>query len=185
MSDTLLPFDGDVQPFTGSVASVTLSIPLVSLEVGTTTSATVLVRDALGNAMAGQTVALSSSNDAVIADPAAGTTNAAGIASVLLPALAAGTTVISASCAGVDATPITVTVAAVDLPDPFDATGATSIVVTAVDQLATWERPRIQRFNDADQKRLYPNDRFFEGLEDSVDVEIVWPSKELQRRLAK
>lgn len=162
--------------------TVTMVVSTVKTEVGTTPTATVTVLDQNGAPLSGRTVTWTSSNDSVIADPAAGTTNSAGIATAALPALAAGTTDIDVTVDGVSPTAITITVIAVSAPDTYSATGATTVIVTAVDRMASWERPRIRRFNDADQKRLHPTDRFFEGFEEASEVEVLWPTKELIKR---
>lgn len=166
------------------VTTVTLSVPSISLEVGTTGSASVLVLDQNGDPVGGVTVTWSSSTDAVIADPASSTTSAAGTATVALPALAAGTTSIGATVEGVSATPVTVTVIAVADPPTYSGSGSAQIIVTAESRLAGWERPRVRRFNDADQKKQYPTDRFFEGMVEGVEVEVVWPNREVLRRYA-
>jgi len=166
------------------VTTVTLTVPTVGLEVGTTGSATVTVLDQDGDPMSGVSVTWSSSNDAVIADPAAGVTGSSGTATVALPALAAGTTSIGVSAGGVSGTPVTVTVFAVADPPTYSGSGSAQIIVTAESRLAGWERPKVRRFNDADQKKLYPTDRFFEGMVEGVEVEVVWPSKEVLRRYA-
>lgn len=181
----LTPFDGELAPLAGAVDSVSISVPTVSLEDGTTGSASATVIDALGNRLAGRTVTWSSSVDAVVADPSSSVTNALGVATVPLPALSAGTTSIKATCEGVDSAEITVTVVAVAPPDTYAATGATTIEVVAVDRLAAWSKPRPRRFNDADQKKRFPGDRFLEGLEATLNQPITWPRKELQRRFAK
>jgi len=185
--DNIIPFDdgGDpAYPFSNTVDSVVLAVAPTSAQVWMTLVATATVRDEFGNRLSGKTVKWSSSGGAVIAAPADSVTNALGVATALLPALAAGTTNINATAEGVSAAPITVTVTAVAAPDTYDSTGATTVIVTAVDRLASWERPRVRRFNDADQKRLHPTDRFFEGLEEASEIEIIWPSKELLRRFA-
>lgn len=163
------------------VTTVTLSVPSVALEVGTTGSATVTVLDQDGDPMSGVTVTWASTVDAVIADPANGTTGTAGTASVALPALAAGTTTITATAGGVTSTGVVVGVSAVAAPPSYSAAGSSQIVVTAESRLAGWERPRVRRFNDADQKKQYPTDRFFEGMTEGVEVEIVWPNREVLR----
>lgn len=186
MSDTLLTFNGGgdepVSPFAGSVATVTLTVSTLKAEVGTTPTATATVSDSDGNRLSGRTVTWASSSTSVIATPAAGTTNALGVATAALPALAAGTTDIGVTVEGMSPAAITVTVVAVAAPDTYTTTGATTVIVTAVDRMASWERPRVRRFNDADQKRLHPTDRFFEGFEEASEIEVVWPSKELIKR---
>jgi hypothetical protein len=51
-----------------------------------------------------------------------------------------------------------------------------TIRLTVESVLADWERPRVRRYNNADQQQRYPGDRFFEFAEQTVDKDIVWPS---------
>jgi hypothetical protein len=182
MSD-LIPFDAELEPFSGGVSTVTLSVPTIGLEIGTTGSATATVRDALGNGLAGRTVTWDSSSNPVIADPASTTTGLDGRTTISFAALAAGTTTITATCETVASSGIVVTVSAVAEPSTYSGEGSASIVITGESRLAGWERPRVRRSNDADQKKDYPTDRFFEGMAESAEVEILWPTKELLRRL--
>lgn len=182
MSDTLLPFDGAVAPFVGAVASVVLTVPTPSLEVGTTGSASVQVTDALGNALAGRTVTWASSNDTVIADPAAGVTNSAGVAVAPLPALAAGTTSLSASCEGIDSAAVTVTVFAVTTNPGYSVSGSAVVVVNCASVIKRAGRPQPRRFSDADQRRIDPTDTAFSRVRDNQNKEVVWPNRELIRR---
>lgn len=182
---TLIPFDsGGLQPFAAPVATVTLAIQTISLEVGLVSSATVTVRDADGNGLAGRTVTWSSSAGAVVAAPSSGTTNSAGVVTVSLTALAAGSTTIQATSESVNSAGVAITVVAVADPPTYSGSGSAQIIVTAESRLAGWERPRVRRFNDADQKRAHPTDRFFEGMVEGVEVEVVWPSREVLRRFA-
>ena len=55
-------------------------------------------------------------------------------------------------------------------------TGETaSIELDCESRLADWDRPRIRRFNNADQQQRFPNDRGFEFVPQMVEKEIVWP----------
>lgn len=49
-----------------------------------------------------------------------------------------------------------------------------TITVTAESYLADWDRPRISRYNNADQQSVYPDDKGFEFTEQMVDKEILW-----------
>lgn len=49
-----------------------------------------------------------------------------------------------------------------------------AISVTAESRLADWARPRLRRYNDADQQAEYPGDRGFEFIVDGANKEIVW-----------
>lgn len=51
-----------------------------------------------------------------------------------------------------------------------------SIVLTVESRLADWERPRIRRYNNADQQQRFPGDRFFEFAERTAERHIVWPA---------
>jgi hypothetical protein len=48
------------------------------------------------------------------------------------------------------------------------------ITLTAHSLLADWERPRIARFNDADQRARFPGDLGFEYVAQMVDKQLVW-----------
>jgi len=53
--------------------------------------------------------------------------------------------------------------------------GDTSTVrMTAESRLTDWERPRVRRFNDEDQKAEYPGDRGFEFVAAMVEKNLVW-----------
>jgi hypothetical protein len=180
-------FSGEALPFyegAGVVLTVTLSVPTTGLEVGTTGSASAVVRDALGNGLAGRTVTWDSSSNPVIADPASTTTGLDGRTTISLLALAAGTTTITATCETVASSGIVVTVSAVADPATYSGEGSAQIVITGESRLAGWERPKVRRFNDADQKKDYPTDRFFEGMAESAETEIVWPTAAVLRRSA-
>lgn len=49
-----------------------------------------------------------------------------------------------------------------------------TINVSAESRFADWDRPRVRRFNDADQKTEYLTDRGFEFVEQMVEKEILW-----------
>lgn len=164
------------------VASVTLTVTPTSTPVGTTVVATVTVKDQNDDPKPGETVTFASSNDTVIADPAAQTTNGVGVASVSMPALAAGTTTITATCEAFTPDGITVTVQAVVAPPAYDAIGADRIVITAEPMLIRMGRAKPRRFSDADQRRRDPTDSSFSRVKDNVEKEIVWPNRELMKR---
>jgi hypothetical protein len=53
--------------------------------------------------------------------------------------------------------------------------GATSTVsLTVESRLVDWERPRVRRYNNADQQIEYSSDKGFEFVPQMVDKEIVW-----------
>ena len=125
-SGSLQPFGEDLLPFEITVETVTLSVPTISLEIGTTGSATATVRDALGNGLAGRTVTWDSSSNPVIADPSNTTTGLDGSTTISYEALAAGTTTITATCEPVGSTGVGVTVFAVAEPRTYSAGGSAS-----------------------------------------------------------
>ena len=51
-----------------------------------------------------------------------------------------------------------------------------SIVLTVESRLADWERPRVRRYNNADQQQRYPGDRFFEFAEQTAERNVIWPA---------
>lgn len=62
--------------------------------------------------------------------------------------------------------------------DTMDITvGQTATVtVTMQNRLADWERPRILRYTDEDQKRLNAGDRGMEFLAATVEKQLIWPA---------
>jgi hypothetical protein len=49
-----------------------------------------------------------------------------------------------------------------------------TIMVILESRLITWERPKIQRYTNEAQQQLFPGDKFFEFLNQTVDKEIFW-----------
>lgn len=52
-----------------------------------------------------------------------------------------------------------------------------SIRLTVESVLADWDRPRVRRYNNADQQQRFPGDRFFEFAEQTVDKDVIWPAR--------
>lgn len=186
MSENLVPFDEpeELLPVALSeipVASVVLTVSPSTLEPGTNAMLTVVVHGVGGIPLPDRTVTFASSNDTVIADPVSQTTSN-GVASVYAPALAAGTTTITATCEEFTAPGITVTVQAVATSPGYDAIGAERIVITAEPMLIRMSRPKPRRFSDADQRRRDPTDSSFSRVKHNVEKEIVWPNRELMKR---
>lgn len=48
------------------------------------------------------------------------------------------------------------------------------VTVTVENVLADWDRPRIRRYTDEDQKSVYAGDRFFEYVPAMQEKELVW-----------
>ena len=56
--------------------------------------------------------------------------------------------------------------------------GSTATVTVRLEnRLADWDRPRIRRYTDADQKTRFPNDQGFRFVSATTDKELVWPDK--------
>jgi len=51
---------------------------------------------------------------------------------------------------------------------------SSSIQLVVEDMLADWDRPRVRRYNDADQKSQYPTDRGFEFVGEMKDKTLFW-----------
>jgi len=49
-----------------------------------------------------------------------------------------------------------------------------AVMLQLENELASWDRPRIRRFTDADQKSEYPTDRGFEFITESATRTISW-----------
>ncbi len=52
--------------------------------------------------------------------------------------------------------------------------GTATITCTAESRLADWQRPRVRRWNQADQQARYPNDKAFEYVEQMVERQLLW-----------
>lgn len=48
------------------------------------------------------------------------------------------------------------------------------VTLTANSRLEDWQRPRVRRYNNADQQDEYPGDRFFEYAEQMVQKDFLW-----------
>jgi hypothetical protein len=51
-----------------------------------------------------------------------------------------------------------------------------SVTVRLENRLADWDRARVRRYTDEDQKRLFPTDKGFGYVTATVDKDLVWPS---------
>lgn len=57
------------------------------------------------------------------------------------------------------------------------ALGTTATVALRLEnRLADWDRPRIQRYTDEDQRSRYPNDAGFSFVSATTEKEFAWPS---------
>ena len=57
---------------------------------------------------------------------------------------------------------------------PIDAGDTATIMLTAESFLADWDRPRVGRYNDADQQDRYTGDVGLEFLPQTTEKELVW-----------
>lgn len=56
----------------------------------------------------------------------------------------------------------------------FDVGETIAATLTAESRLVDWERPRIRRFSDQDQKRAFPGDKGMEYGQATAEMELVW-----------
>lgn len=56
----------------------------------------------------------------------------------------------------------------------FELGETASLRLTAESRLADWQRPRVRRYNNADQQAEYSGDEFFEFAEEMVDKVLIW-----------
>jgi hypothetical protein len=49
-----------------------------------------------------------------------------------------------------------------------------AVVLQLENEFAAWDRPNVRRFTDADQKRVYPNDRGFEFITAAAVSTLSW-----------
>ncbi len=63
--------------------------------------------------------------------------------------------------------------------DQMDITlGSTAeVTVKLENRLTDWERPKIRRYTDADQRKRDPNDGSFRFLPATTEKEIIWPAR--------
>lgn len=59
-----------------------------------------------------------------------------------------------------------------DMPVKLGKTATVQVNVQS--RLADWDRPRVRRYNDADQQAAYPGDRGLEFVEQMVEKQFVW-----------
>lgn len=52
-----------------------------------------------------------------------------------------------------------------------------TVVIKLENRLADWERPRVQRYTDEDQRARYPNDAGFRFVSATTEKELVWPER--------
>lgn len=52
-----------------------------------------------------------------------------------------------------------------------------TIQLTMTNRLADWERPRLRRYTDEDQRRDYPSDDGFRFVPSTAEKELVWPAR--------
>lgn len=55
-----------------------------------------------------------------------------------------------------------------------------TVKVTLLNRLADWERPRVRRYTDEDQKRIYPFDDGFKFVAATTEKPIIWPANSWQ-----
>jgi hypothetical protein len=63
--------------------------------------------------------------------------------------------------------------------DQMDVTlGETaSVRVRLENRLTDWDRPRVRRFTDEDQRAAHPTDRFFEFVSATAEKDLIWPQR--------
>jgi hypothetical protein len=59
---------------------------------------------------------------------------------------------------------------------------SSEIQLKVVNELARWDKPKELRFNDATQRSLFPDDRFFEFVAETVEKRIFWGQEENRDR---
>ncbi len=52
-----------------------------------------------------------------------------------------------------------------------------TVGITMTNRLADWDRPRLRRYTDEDQRRAFPADDGFRFVSATADKELVWPAK--------
>lgn len=49
-----------------------------------------------------------------------------------------------------------------------------SITMTVENEFADWDKPRVRRYNTADQQSRFPGDNFFKFAEQAADAQVYW-----------
>ena len=58
---------------------------------------------------------------------------------------------------------------------PLSFSGETATISLSVEnEWADWDKPRIRRYNDADQQARFPGDNFFKFAEQAADKQFFW-----------
>jgi hypothetical protein len=52
-----------------------------------------------------------------------------------------------------------------------------SVTVRLENRMADWERARVRRYTDEEQRRDYPTDAFFGFLSATVEKDLIWPAR--------
>jgi hypothetical protein len=66
----------------------------------------------------------------------------------------------------------------VDNPDIVISGGTCSITINIESALADFARPKVRRYNDADQQAEYPGDLFFQFVPQMIERTIIWPARQ-------
>ena len=56
----------------------------------------------------------------------------------------------------------------------IDAGETATVSLSVESRLSDWERPRIRRYNNADQQIAYISDKGFEFVPQMVEKELIW-----------
>lgn len=65
----------------------------------------------------------------------------------------------------------------VDNPGIVVSGNTCSVTINIESKLADFARPKVRRYNDADQQHQYPGDKFFEFVPQMTEKELVWPTR--------
>lgn len=52
-----------------------------------------------------------------------------------------------------------------------------SVTINVRDRLTDWQRPKIERYTDADQQRMHPGDKGFEFVTEIASKDVNWPAE--------
>lgn len=69
-----------------------------------------------------------------------------------------------------------------DVMSITDGAGTATLSVTAEHAGIDLLRPATSLYSDAEQRRLYPGDLFFQYVADQADVRVIWPSASWGRK---
>lgn len=163
--------------------ALSITLAPAQIQVGAAALVTITARKN-GQALAGQSVSVSSNAPSVTDVPSSVTTNESGVAVFEVIAFAIGAAQITASMVvdgnTVPSNAVFLAVVTVDAPEDYDATGYGQIVLSVEGPLAHAMQARVQRLSHQEQIRKFPTDTGLSRLSSYENTEVTFLPNFLQ-----